>query len=459
MSFSSFKPVLLITDGLLFLLLVLIALVIWRTLKKPLVRARWRAVFASKIGMICAIIMLFYLAIALLDSMHFRLALPLKQSQSSTHYGQEVQSVLDLLLAPLKNSTEVTYSSPFALYSSSKVNMQNAKGQTYRDYPKLKHAGQHLQDGQSQVADILYLSFKSLLLSIVFAVFLWILWRAYRFVCPAQKKQQPLPYKLMFGCLCGLFFITSWALIQSRYYHVLGTNKVGLDVLYQSIKAVRTGVLIGSLSTLLTLPIAIFLGVCAGYFKGWVDDIVQYSYTTLSSIPGILLIAASVLLTDVYLQLNPHLFSLGQERADFKFFFLCLILGVTSWTGLCRLLRGETLKISELDYVQAAHAFGVSHFGIIRRHILPNISHLILIALVLDFSAFVLAESVLSYIGVGVDSSMHSWGNMINGARGELSREPVVWWPLLGAFLFMLVLVLAVNLFADKVRDGFDVKS
>jgi peptide/nickel transport system permease protein len=201
------------------------------------------------------------------------------------------------------------------------------------------------------------------------------------------------------------------------------------------------------------------LGISAGYFKGWVDDVVQYIYTTLSSIPGILLIAASVLLIDVYIETHPEQFNLVAVRADFKFLALCFILGMTSWTGLCRLLRAETLKVSQLDYVQAAHAFGVGHNRIIFRHILPNITHIILIALVLDFSVFVLAEAVLSYIGVGVDPSMASWGNMINEARSELSRDPVVWWSVAAAFVLMFVLVLAANLFSDRVRDAFDPRS
>jgi peptide/nickel transport system permease protein len=121
-------------------------------------------------------------------------------------------------------------------------------------------------------------------------------------------------------------------------------------------------------------------------------------------------------------------------------------------------LRGETLKLRELDYVQAARAFGVSDIRIMLRHILPNLYHLVLISVVMDFSGLVLAEAVLSYVGVGVDPAMQSWGNMINAARLEMAREPVVWWPLVAAFGFMFTLVLSANLFADSVRDAFDPK-
>ena len=252
--------------------------------------------------------------------------------------------------------------------------------------------------------------------------------------------------------ICG----ASIVLRLNAYYHVLGTDLGGSDVLVQSIKGIRTGVLLGTLATLIMLPIAVTLGVVAGFFKGWADDVVQYLYTTLSSIPGILLIAASVLLFQVYIDLNPDFFEVGLEKADAKFVALCFILGVTSWSTLCRLIRAETLKISQLEYVQAAMAFGVSNARIIFRHILPNVVHIILITFVLEFSALVLAEAVLSYIGVGVDPAMSSWGNMINAARTELSRTPTIWWTLVGAFFFMFMLVLSANLFSDLVRDAFD---
>ena len=129
---------------------------------------------------------------------------------------------------------------------------------------------------------------------------------------------------------------------------------------------------------------------------------------------------------------------------------------MTSWTGLCRLLRAETLKLRELDFIQAASAFGVRSSQTIFRHILPNVMHIVLITLVLDFSGLVLAEAVLSYINIGVDPTMNSWGNMINSARLEMAREPVVWWPLAASLFFMFTLVLFANLFADVVRDALD---
>ena len=243
------------------------------------------------------------------------------------------------------------------------------------------------------------------------------------------------------------------------HYHVFGTDRTGNDVLVQTLKSIRTAFVIGMLSTLATLPIAVVLGILAGWYRGWVDEVVQYLYTTLSSVPNVLLIAACVLMVQVALDKHPEWFETGAERADLKVFLLCVILGVTGWATLCRLVRAETLKLRELEFVQAATAFGVPPVRIMARHILPNVMHLVLITTVLNFSDLILYEAVLTYVGVGVDPSTSSFGGMINLARSEMSRDPVVWWSFAAAFGFMVALVLAANLFADGVRDAFDPRS
>ena len=235
-----------------------------------------------------------------------------------------------------------------------------------------------------------------------------------------------------------------------------GTDGVSNDVFSKTIYGSRTSLQVGVFATVFGIVVGGVLGVIAGYFRGWVDDVIQYLYTVLNSIPGVLLIAAAVLMMQVVIDTHPQWFSTAAERADLRLLALCFILGITSWTGLCRLLRGETLKLRELEYIQAAQAFGVSNWRIIVRHILPNLMHIVIIALVMDFSGLVLAEAVLSYVGIGVDPSMTSFGTMINNARMELGREPVVWWSLAAAFAAMFILVLAANLFADAVRDAFD---
>ena len=265
-----------------------------------------------------------------------------------------------------------------------------------------------------------------------------------------------VPFRTIYVVTAIIACVAGLCTALSPHYHILGTDKVGMDVLYQSLKSIRTGLVIGTLTTLVMLPFAIVLGVAAGYFRGRIDDAIQYFYTTLSSIPGVLLIASAALILEVYMSRHADEFTSLAARADLRLLALCVILGITSWTGLCRLLRGETLKLRQIDFVEAARAFGVRNQTIIARHMVPNIMHIVMISIVLDFSGLVLAEAVLSYINIGVDPSMESWGNMINSARLELAREPIVWWSLIAALVFMFVLVLAANLFADAVRDAFD---
>lgn len=445
------KPVLLWSDALIFLLVIALVLFFWRLRRDPQTRERWGEVFRSRLGMVTFTVIAAYVLVALLDSLHFRRALdPVEGSTGSeVHYDNRVTSVLDVLSGGMGERFERTYSAPFALLSFEKQTMKDAQGNDIRDFPPLQHAGQHLADPADKWPDVARKSALGLGIGLLLSALL---------ILPQWwwLRGSPYPWHASWAVQAALISTATWMVYLSRHYHILGTDLGGADVLYQSIKGIRTGVLLGTLATLVMLPIAVTLGVMAGYFKGWVDDVVQYLYTTLSSIPGILLIAASVLLFQVYIDLNPDFFEVGMEKADARFIALCFILGVTSWSSLCRLIRAETLKISQLGYVQAAHAFGVSHTRILARHILPNTVHIILITFVLDFSALVLAEAVLSYIGVGVDPSMGSWGNMINGARSELSRTPTIWWTLSGAFVFMFALVLATNLFADLVRDAFD---
>ena len=253
-----------------------------------------------------------------------------------------------------------------------------------------------------------------------------------------------------------LLIVGALVAVLSGDYHVLGTDRTGNDVLRQSLKSIRTAIVIGTLTTLAMLPPALLFGLSAGYFKGRIDDFIQYIYTTLTSIPGVLLIAACVLMMQVYIDGNPEAFPTVASRADLRLFLLCLILGLTGWAGLCRLLRAEALKLRELEYVQAARAFGVGHGRIILRHLMPNVMHIVLISMVLQFSGLVLYEAVLSYLGIGVDPSMASFGTMIDASRTEMSRDPMIWWNLLAAFVFMLALVLSANLFADAVQTAFD---
>ncbi len=413
---------------------LLFSIIVWGYIvsRSPRVREQWRTIFKSKIALSSAIILLFYLSFALIDSIHFRL--------ENQH---RVVSLLDIAFEHRVKNRERTYSAPFATseYSKDIAIINGETKQIYRDL-KYVHSGNIAID-----------TIKSILIGLTISLFLIWLHIRYR---KKRGKENTIPWVTGYITLTTLIVLFSWLYIMSFDYHVLGTDKVGGDVLYATIKSIRTGVLIGVLTTLVMLPISIALGVSAGFFRGWIDDIIQYIYTTLNSIPSVLLISATVLIVQVLLDNHPDWFNSTLERSDLRLLFLVVILGVTSWTGLCRLLRAETLKISQIDFVKASKAFGVTNFNIIRKHIIPNLMHIILISVVLDFSGLVLAEAVLSYVGVGVDPTMYSWGNMINQARLEMAREPMVWWSLFSSFIFMSILVLSANLFSDRIQVVLD---
>jgi len=458
-------PVFLWTDILIFILLGTIIAGLFYLRSKPHLSTPWISVLQRKRGVISLMILLSYIAIGFLDSLHFRQALE-PQQERQQYYSTEVISVLDWLVTPIRTQVEKTYSAPFASHLFVKEMQVGQGGQLEYSYAPLQYAAQHLATEQDKWQDIRGRFIRSTGMAVIFTLLImtgYLLYRKLRYrqalgseTRRLLKGKSAYPIRTFYLMLFLLIWLSVTLFMLSQHYHVLGTDKVGQNVLYQALKSIRTGLAIGTLTTLVMLPIAIFLGICAGYFKGWVDDIIQYIYTTLNAIPGVLLIAAAVLMLQVYMNTHPENFATLAERADIRLLFLCLILGVTSWTGLCRILRGETLKLREAEYVLAARALGVGSFHILKRHILPNLMHIVLITVVLDFSGLVLAEAVLSYVGVGVDPSMISWGNMINSARLEMAREPVVWWSLTAAFLSMFMLVLAANLFADVVRDAFD---
>jgi len=223
--------------------------------------------------------------------------------------------------------------------------------------------------------------------------------------------------------------------------HLLGTDVLGNDVFVQTLKACRTALIIGGITSAIYVPLGALLGIFAGYFRRWVDDGVQYVYSTLASIPEVLLLVA--------LMMTFEQRTLGT---------MSIALGITGWVTLCRLIRGETMRQSERPYVAAARALGQSHWKIITRHLLPNVMHLVLISFVLGFSNIVLAEAVLSYLGVGAPLGTASWGIMIDSGRTELARDPLVWWNITAAAGALFIFVLSLNILGDSLRRAFDPK-
>ena len=454
-------PVVLWTDALLFALLVAVVAAGFYVRRRDYLMASWRRVAGSGMGMAAATVLALFVSVGFLDSLHYR------EKMAGGAWSVEVLSGLDALASPLRLHVEKTYSAPFDWRLFSKETLERPDGSQVRDYPRLKWGAAHLKSPEDQRdGDVV----RGVLVAEALALLAWLLVagaltravaREEKLALPAAwrriwRGRTPYAWRSVLLTLGAMLLVLAPALGLCGQYHIFGTDKVGLDVFYLTLKSIRTALVIGTLTTLVTLPFAAALGILAGYVGGWVDDVIQYVYTTLNSIPGVLLIAAAVLMMQVVIDTHPQWFATAAERADARLLALCFILGITSWTGLCRLLRGETLKLRELEFIQAARAFGVPASGIMLRHILPNVMHIVLISLVMDFSGLVLAEAVLSYVGIGVDPGTTSFGTMINAARMELAREPAVWWSLAAAFSFMLALVLAANLFADAVRDAFE---
>ena len=221
----------------------------------------------------------------------------------------------------------------------------------------------------------------------------------------------------------------------AKFTHLMGTNKTGSDTFYLVLKGCRPAIVIGTLPLIFSIPVALAMGILAGFFGGKIDEMVVYIYTTLSSIPGLLLMIALIT-------------ALGKGLPQ-----IALGLGVTGWVGLCRLVRAETLKLRELEYIQAAKCLGVPTWKTLMRHIVPNLMHIVIITSILSFTGLVLSESILAYLGIGLNGS---WGGMIDNARSEIAQDPVIWWNIIAASTALFMLVLSVNVVGDTLRDALD---
>lgn len=229
----------------------------------------------------------------------------------------------------------------------------------------------------------------------------------------------------------------SYAAPFENWDYILGTDIFGRSVFTKVIHGTQIAMSVGFISSLIAIPIGVTLGAVAGYFGGWIDELIVWFYTTFSSIPGIILLMSIA-------------FILGKGITT-----VYIALGLTSWVGLCRLIRGEVMKHKNRDYVMAANSIGAGHVRKLFKHIIPNVTHIVIINTSLQFQYAIKSEVILSYLGLGV-SGQPSWGTMIDDAKLELARG--VWWQLAGATVAMFVVVLAFNILGDALRDALDPK-
>jgi len=218
-----------------------------------------------------------------------------------------------------------------------------------------------------------------------------------------------------------------------------GADKWGQDVLLKTIKGAETSIIVGVVAALVAVVIGTVLGAIAGYFGGWVDDVLNWFYNIFTSIPYLLLVLAIA--------------AVLQQKGILS---IVLILGLTGWTGVFRLVRAEYMKHTSREYVLAAKAIGVSNYRRMFVHIFPNVSHIALVQMSILVVAFIKSEVILSFLGFGVPVGVVSWGSMLNEAQSELILGK--WWQLVAASVAMAVLVTAFSMFTDALRDALDPK-
>ncbi len=236
------------------------------------------------------------------------------------------------------------------------------------------------------------------------------------------------------------------AVTETKRAEVLpfGGDKWGRDVLKKAIKGSEVSILVGLASALLAVIIGTFLGAMAGYWGGKVNDFLEWFYNIFTSIPYILLILAFAAVAAATGKFGKGIMP------------IVLILSLTGWTGIYRLIRAEYIKHCNREYVKAAQAIGASHLSRMFQHILPNVSHVALVQLSQYTVGFIKAEVILSFLGFGVPVDQVSWGTMLAEAQNELVIGK--WWQLVAAGASMAILVTAFSLFTDSLRDALDPK-
>ena len=235
--------------------------------------------------------------------------------------------------------------------------------------------------------------------------------------------------------------------------NIFGTDFLGRSVFRKTLYGVKISITVAFWASIISIAIGVPLGAIAGYFRGVIDEIIVWFYTTLSSIPYILLILAfALVLKDKTISLEwagLGSFELGGIMTVY------LAMGLTSWVGICRLIRGEVIKHKNREYVMAARSYGCSNRRIIFKHLMPNVFHLIIINFSLRFVSFIQAEVILSFLGLG-EKDRPSWGAMIDSARLDLPKG--YWWEMTAATVAIFFISLALNIFGDALRDSLDPK-
>jgi peptide/nickel transport system permease protein len=228
--------------------------------------------------------------------------------------------------------------------------------------------------------------------------------------------------------------------------HIFGTDNLGRDILTRMMYGGRVSLSVGIFSVVVEVIVGGSIGIIAGFYGGVVDSILMRVVDIFLCIPMLpILITGGVIMSD--LKVSPGL----------RPIYLMFMIGLLSWAGLCRLVRGQVLSIRGLEYMQATEALGLSDWRKMFKHLLPNVSYAIIVQSALDVGGAIITESVLSFLGLGVVPPTPSWGQMIDVVSDMYNMQHYPWlWVIPGAFI--LLTVLSINLFGDGLREALDPK-
>ncbi len=245
---------------------------------------------------------------------------------------------------------------------------------------------------------------------------------------------------------------TKLRLLPPSAEHIMGTDNIGRDIFARTVYGGQISLLIGILAVVVSVGIGTLIGVVTGYFGGWIDVVLMRLTEAMLSIPTLLFL---LMISKIFGGKVPQIQFIGRTFSG-SVVVIIIIIGLTSWMGLARIVRSLVLSLKETEFIIAARALGAPHYRIILSHILPNILAPVVVSATLGVGNAILAESYISFLGVGVGAPTATWGNILEGARQFFEAAPWLW---LAPGLLILLTVMGINFLGDGLRDALDPRS